>query len=239
MAKLLGAAAAWPTTLVLATLLLAPVAAPAANDGRAVGATAAGQAGRTLYMEKCAGCHGNTGAGNGANRGTATMPNFTTPGAVVTYDSNRMLASIDGKHSAEIRKSWGGAMAEAQARQIVAYIQDALMLPAITVDASRGRFIYAKKCSVCHGDRGDGVSFSTEVLSPPPRDFTSERGRLLTRDKMISAVTSGSPGTAMVGFATQLKPEEVAAVVDYIRSTFIFPSKAAAKEEPADEEKKK
>lgn len=237
MAKRLGAVAASPALLALATLLLALVSpARAADDGRVAGQAAAAHAGQALYKEKCAGCHGDTGAGNGAKRGTAVVPDFTTPGAVVTYDFNRMLAGIKGKHSAEIRKSWGGALADAQARQIVSYITEALMLPAITGEASRGRFIYAKKCSVCHGDHGDGQSFATEVLSPPPRDFTSERAQQLTREQMINTVTNGNPGTMMVGFATQLSAKEVGAVVDYIRSTFTFPAKGkpadAAKEDP-------
>jgi cbb3-type cytochrome c oxidase subunit III len=82
--------------------------------------------------------------------------------------------------------------------------------------------IYHNYCSVCHGDRGDGHSRARNSLVPPPRDFTTPEAReQLTRERMIDSVTNGRPGTAMVGWKTQLGPEEVAAVVDYIRTTFM------------------
>lgn len=79
--------------------------------------------------------------------------------------------------------------------------------------------LYHNYCSVCHGDRGDGRSRARGSLNPPPRDFTNAPE--LTREAMITIVKYGKPGTAMVGWQTQLTDEEIAAVVDYIRDTFI------------------
>ncbi len=82
-----------------------------------------------------------------------------------------------------------------------------------------GALLYHNYCSVCHGDRGDGNSRARNSLSPPPRDFV--HATHLTREWMLAVVTDGKPGTAMVGWKTQLKPNEVAAVVDYIRDHFM------------------
>ena len=71
--------------------------------------------------------------------------------------------------------------------------------------------LYHNYCSVCHGDRGDGNSRAKNSLVPPPRDFTAGP---LPRDYMIAVVADGKPGTAMVGWKTQLGDKEVAAVVD-------------------------
>ena len=79
--------------------------------------------------------------------------------------------------------------------------------------------LYHNYCSVCHGDRGDGRSRAQGSLNPPPRDFTTAGE--LTRDTMMVIVTHGKPGTAMVGWKTQLTEEEIASVVDYIRKTFM------------------
>ena len=79
--------------------------------------------------------------------------------------------------------------------------------------------IYHNYCSVCHGDRGDGNSRARNSLVPPPRDFT--RASELTRDTMLTIVTHGKPGTAMTAWKTQLNTNEIAAVVDYIRATFM------------------
>lgn len=80
--------------------------------------------------------------------------------------------------------------------------------------------IYHNYCSVCHGDRGDGRSRARGSLNPPPRDFTAAGE--LTRDTMLTIVTHGKSGTAMVGWKTQLTDKEIEAVVDYIRQTFMI-----------------
>ncbi|NJD25991.1 MAG: c-type cytochrome [Betaproteobacteria bacterium] len=79
--------------------------------------------------------------------------------------------------------------------------------------------LYHNYCSVCHGDRGDGNSRAKGSLVPPPRDFT--RATDLNREAMIIIVREGKAGTAMAGWGTQLNDREIAAVVDYVRNTFM------------------
>ena len=50
---------------------------------------------------------------------------------------------------------------------------------------------------------------------------TTEARRELTRERMIATVAVGKPGTAMKGFAGQLPPEDMEAVVEYMRSQVI------------------
>ena len=95
--------------------------------------------------------------------------------------------------------------------------------------AIRADVLYHNYCSVCHGDRGDGRSRARGSLVPPPRDFTTpEAIEQLTRERMIASVSDGRPGTAMVGWRTQLNAEEIAAVVDYIKDTFMAPRTSPA-----------
>lgn len=79
--------------------------------------------------------------------------------------------------------------------------------------------LYHNYCSVCHGDHGDGNSRAKGSLVPPPRDFT--RASELTRDTMLTIVKYGKPGTAMTAWTTQLNDQEIEAVVDYVRKTFM------------------
>lgn len=79
--------------------------------------------------------------------------------------------------------------------------------------------LYHNYCSVCHGDRGDGNSRAKGSLSPAPKDFT--KASELTRDTMLTIVRHGKEGTAMTGWTTQLNEQEIVAVVDYIRQTFM------------------
>ncbi len=93
----------------------------------------------------------------------------------------------------------------------------------------RADLLYHNYCSVCHGDRGDGRSRARGSLVPPPRDFTSPQSLgELTRDRMIAATAAGKPGTAMVGWSTQLGPREIEAVVDYVIDTFMKPRTLAS-----------
>jgi len=85
-----------------------------------------------------------------------------------------------------------------------------------------GKDIFHDYCSVCHGDRGDGKSRAQNSFLVPPRDYTTPEAALeLTRDRMIHSVTHGRAGTAMISWKTELSPQDIEAVVDYIRSTFM------------------
>lgn len=81
--------------------------------------------------------------------------------------------------------------------------------------------LYLSYCSVCHGEKGDGKSRAQNSLNPPPRDFTSTPADQLPRNRMIEAVTNGKPGTAMAAWRTQLQPQQIEALVDYVRATFL------------------
>lgn len=209
---------------ILAAVLALGAAAPAraAMDDDARRLAAQKLAGKKHYVEFCASCHGDSGAGNGP-RATAKMPDFTTPQAVVSFDAERMNAGVAARHDAATKAAWNKGLDADGVAAVVAYMREAFMLPAPTEDASRGRAIYAKTCSVCHGDRGNGASWAKNSLNPSPADFTAPKVKELSRRHMINTVTYGSPKTAMMGFSIQLSREEIAAVVDYVRSTFMFP----------------
>lgn len=82
--------------------------------------------------------------------------------------------------------------------------------------------LYHDYCSVCHGERGDGVSRASKSLFPSPRDFSSESAkRELSRERMIFSVTYGRPNTAMAGWQRQLAEVQIEAVVDYVRMKFM------------------
>jgi mono/diheme cytochrome c family protein len=89
-------------------------------------------------------------------------------------------------------------------------------------DAPRGAVLYHNYCSVCHGDKGDGRSRATGSLSTPPRDFTSQASRVeLSRERIVLAITHGRPGTAMVGWESQLSEADIAVLADHVIATFV------------------
>ncbi|HHI94650.1 MAG TPA: c-type cytochrome [Gammaproteobacteria bacterium] len=82
--------------------------------------------------------------------------------------------------------------------------------------------LYLKNCSICHGDKGDGNTRAQSGMYPKPRNFTTAEAAIeLTRERMIKSVTEGRPGTTMVAHKKRLSEQQIADLVDYIRSNFM------------------
>ena len=100
----------------------------------------------------------------------------------------------------------------------------ALLLPWAQAQApgAQGALLYHNYCSVCHGDRGDGKSRAAGALSTVPRDFGSEASkRELTRERIVLAITHGRPGTAMVGWKTQLSDADIGVLAEHVLTQFV------------------
>lgn len=80
--------------------------------------------------------------------------------------------------------------------------------------------LYKRHCSVCHGDRGNGISRASRGLVSAPRDFSTAAN--LTRKKMIFAVENGKATTAMMGWSSRFTRQEIESIVDYIRGRFML-----------------
>lgn len=72
----------------------------------------------------------------------------------------------------------------------------------------KGKIIYFKRCSFCHGLTGAGDGPVAEQMLPRPRDFTmglykfrsTESGALPTDEDLFKTISRGIPGTAMQTF---------------------------------------
>lgn len=183
-----------------------------------------------LYQAHCSGCHGDDA--DGRSRAPKKMNpaprDFTTPQATQELTRERMIAAVKngvpGTAMAGLKKQ----LSDAQIAAVVDHVRNTYMRPSVT-DASRGRRIYARVCSVCHGDQGKGSMFASPNLKPAPRDFTSQAAKdELTRDRMLTAVSQGRPNTAMQGYARRFSQEDLEAVVDYIRVSIMRVQEPAA-----------
>ncbi|MBL8351341.1 MAG: c-type cytochrome [Burkholderiaceae bacterium] len=102
--------------------------------------------------------------------------------------------------------------------------------PASEVSGARGAagspdpaVLYHNYCSVCHGDKGDGRSRATGALSTTPRDFTSEASkRELSRERIALAIAHGRPGTAMVGWKTQLSQTDIDRLAEHVYQRYVL-----------------
>jgi len=92
---------------------------------------------------------------------------------------------------------------------------------ATTQELELGRKIYNFRCYYCHGYSGNARTLAATFLTPKPVDFTSISPNNLSRERMVQSIQSGRPGTAMMSFSSVLKPNEIAAVADFVRQEFM------------------
>ena len=92
----------------------------------------------------------------------------------------------------------------------------------VSATIEQGRAVYNMHCYFCHGYSGDAKTVASSYLDPPPRDFTATDPVLLSREQMQAVVHQGKSGTAMMAFGTKLSEIEIAAVVDFIRVSFML-----------------
>ena len=98
-----------------------------------------------------------------------------------------------------------------------------------------GAAIYADKCQVCHGRKGNGKGVASLALKPKPTDFTSPVFWTIDVDERSRrAVRKGIAGTSMRAYA-ELEAADVTAVVTYL-GVFLPPPEPTAPETPEEAE---
>ena len=176
-----------------------------------------------LYHNYCSVCHGDKGDGRSRAQNSLNPPprDFTTPAASqLTRES--MIEAVKNGRPGTAMTPWKSQLSPKEIEALVDYMRNTFMMASYSGGSSRGRTVYSKSCSVCHGEKGDGRSRAQNSLNPPPRDFTVPGiSAELTKQRMITSVTYGRPDTAMAGFKTQLSNEDINAVVDYILAGFM------------------
>ncbi len=88
-----------------------------------------------------------------------------------------------------------------------------------------GKQLYAKYCSQCHGEKGDGEGYATPHLLPKPRNFTTGKfkirttpnGALPTQQDLVNIIRRGMPYTSMPAWPN-LTDEEVSNLAYFIKT---------------------
>lgn len=175
-----------------------------------------------LYHNYCSVCHGDRGDGQSRGSQALNPPprDFTAAAAKQELVRDRIIHAIAKGRPGTAMVGWKGQLSDKEIAALADYLLATFIKPSVSAGNSRGRDIYASTCAVCHGDAGDGGTW-TSGMALKPRDFTSAQARSLSRAGMIEVVSKGRPGTPMVSYASQLSKQDIEAVVDYVRTTFI------------------
>jgi mono/diheme cytochrome c family protein len=76
--------------------------------------------------------------------------------------------------------------------------------------------LFETKCAVCHGKDGKPVPMFAKIGVRDLSDAGWQKARSDAQLKQV--ISAGSKGTVMRAFSEELKPEEIAALVGYVRS---------------------
>jgi len=204
---------------------LAVTLAVALGAGFALEAIASGQtappseplsrwgAGRTLYRQDCASCHGPAGEGTNqgpklVGSGEASTHFMLTTGRMPIPEPEVQPPRAEPQYSAE------------EIDALVAYVGSLGTGPPIPVvdpgrgDLGRGAELYAGNCAACHGSTGGGGALTSGLIAPPLDRATAVQ--------IAEAIRLGGAGLRtgnMPAFGSEtLDQEQLDAVVRYTLS---------------------
>ncbi len=86
-------------------------------------------------------------------------------------------------------------------------------------DHEAGRAVYNFRCYFCHGYSGDARTLAASMVATAPRDFTRASG--LDERRVLAALRSGVPGTAMASFQGTLSQREMELVARFVVAEFV------------------
>jgi mono/diheme cytochrome c family protein len=82
--------------------------------------------------------------------------------------------------------------------------------------ADRGRKIYLVKCAGCHGKQGHPVPLFEKIKIRALNDPAWHETR--TDEEIRTSIAKGRTGTPMRAFEGELKPQEIDALVSFVRT---------------------
>ncbi len=166
---------------------------------------AAETAGRTLYADNCAGCHGENGEGK---TGPALNSQQLLKATADETLFNLIRTGVPGTTMPAWGQSFGGPFTDEQVRQSVAFIRaweptaPELTEEVAAPDPVRGAMIFANTCRICHGENGQGTD-RAPALNDPVRlkEFEDAWYR--------STIAHGRPAKGMPTWGTVLSPAQI------------------------------
>ncbi len=182
--------------------------------------------GRSLYVENCAGCHGDTGAGDGPVALNAGLipGSFLDPTSARSQTPYEWFATITNGRLEKIMPPWKEALSEQERWDVAMYTYT---LHATESELALGSMLY-QECAECHGVLGKGDGPEATKSTGDVKDLTDQSAMVtLSNDSMYKMVTQGFE-EVMPSFADRFSEAERWAVVAYARSLSLTASGAPA-----------
>ena len=194
-----------------------------------------------VYFKNCFLCHGDhlNGQGVFGKSFNPSPASFRGPESIVSkpqvYAYWRIMKGGRGLPNKfepwnSAMPAWENQLTEEEVWQVIHYIYEKVTEdPSVNTpekpSVNRGRSVYLKQCSQCHGEEADGKGVAASYTSPPPRNLTKSQfklrttpfGKVPTDSDMMKALTRGLPNTAMPGWG-HLPEVDRLSLIQYLKS---------------------
>lgn len=172
--------------------------------------------GKTIYLEKCAVCHGENGAGDGPRAANLSNSVPALASAEIARQANPATwFSIVTRGNLSRYMPPFPSLSDSQRWDVVAY---ALSLSTSAKSIQEGESLYKQYCVDCHGSSAKGDGPKSATLSKPPTNLTDLAfSASKSAYDLYSSIVMGVP-PEMPPFGEKLNEEQRWAVVDYLRS---------------------
>jgi mono/diheme cytochrome c family protein len=180
------------------------------------------EAGKQLFSQNCAGCHGASGEGgpNPAHSGQI-IPPISSSEFLKPRDDFSLKAIISqgqpDSGMAPFGASFGGPLDDDQIDAIVAFLRSWESNPPVVLSPEVANVqssltaleLYKNICSKCHGKDGEG-GIGPSLANP---QFQSSN----TDQAISAAIKLGHPNSSMIGWSDLLSEQQIQQLVTYIR----------------------
>lgn len=171
-------------------------------------------AGRSLFADNCAMCHGENGEGVAAPALNDKQFLAETHDEVIF---SLISSGVPGTKMPAWNQAHGGPFTDQQVRQLVAFIRSweanapDRRAQALAGDLAKGLVIFSSTCFVCHGENGQGTARAPALNDPV---------KLAQFDDAWYAETiaNGRPAKGMPTWGTVLAPTQIRDIVALLRA---------------------
>lgn len=173
--------------------------------------------GGQLYAQRCASCHGQSGAAD-TPAALTMLPRPTDLTSGRFWAANIAVAIVEGVPGTAMPGSPG--LSNSDLSDLVAYSAhlappaDAAPPPGDLADA---KALYVKNCVSCHGANGEGNGPVAAALARTPANFHL---RQPSSTQAARVIADGVPGTAMAAWKSKLTEPQRQQLAEYVRTFY-------------------
>ena len=185
------------------------------------------QAGRAIFLDRCAACHGERGLGDGELATQLSNP----PAAIGSSQLGRLAVPLEWFRMITVGNMprfmppFGNALTATERWNVTYY---ALSLSQGAMDLQPARALFDTHCAECHGPEGAGDGAQPGTLKVPLRDLRQPQTLVERSAQGVFTLIGEGNLEGMPALGTTLSDDERWSLVSYARSLSYAPSSAVA-----------